>query len=129
MRKKNEDNENFMILYFTDPANIFTTSEQETLKNILKSNDLFLDLKKIFNNSLWTNKQNLEVALKLPLMRACAWYLYKEKRRNYALNNVGKYSMFYKEIFKSQLYKLIIHFLYFSFFLSFIFFRSKFSFT
>ncbi|XP_043484772.1 malonyl-CoA decarboxylase, mitochondrial-like isoform X2 [Leptopilina heterotoma] len=76
-----------------DPANIFTTSEQETLKNILKSNDLFLDLKKIFNNSLWTNKQNLEVALKLPLMRACAWYLYKEKRRNYALNNVANFHL------------------------------------
>lgn len=101
-------------MYFTDPANIFTTSEQETLKDILKSNDLFLDLKKIFNNSLWTNKQNLEVALKLPLMRACAWYLYKEKRRNYALNNVGMLNVYFID-----LQKLICFCVYFFFSFSF----------
>ncbi|XP_033215871.1 malonyl-CoA decarboxylase, mitochondrial-like isoform X2 [Belonocnema kinseyi] len=76
-----------------DPAKIFTACEQERLREILKSRDLFLDLKRLFNNSLWTNDENLVAAFKEPLMRACAWYLYREKRRNYALNNVANFHL------------------------------------
>lgn len=56
----------------------------------MATRDLYLDLKKIFNNSLWSNDKKLSATLKHPLLRACSWYLYREKRRNYALNNVGK---------------------------------------
>lgn len=63
--------------------------EYEIIKNILKTKDVVLTLKKILSTSLWTNDKELSESLKEPLLRACTWYLYKEKRRGYALNNVG----------------------------------------
>lgn len=62
--------------------------EYETVKNILKTEDVVTALKKILGTSLWTSDEKWTV-LKEPLLRACAWYLYKEKRRGYALNKVG----------------------------------------
>jgi hypothetical protein len=50
-------------------------------------------LKKVLSTSLWTEDKQLSEFLKEPLLRACAWYLYKEKRRGYALNNVGTCSI------------------------------------
>lgn len=35
--------------------------------------------------------ETLVQILREPLMRSCAWYLYREKRRNYALNLVGEF--------------------------------------
>lgn len=72
--------------------------EYEIIKNILKTKDVVLTLKKILSTSLWTNDKELSESLKEPLLRACTWYLYKEKRRGYALNNVG---MFYMLLFVS----------------------------
>ncbi|CAK9833729.1 Malonyl-CoA decarboxylase, mitochondrial [Anthophora retusa] len=72
---------------------IFTNEEQESIKNILKEENITLGLKKIFNNSLWTCDIALCEVLKNPLVRACAWYLYKEKRRNYALNSVANFHL------------------------------------
>ncbi|XP_063980347.1 malonyl-CoA decarboxylase, mitochondrial-like [Diachasmimorpha longicaudata] len=76
-----------------DPLKIFTREESESLKNALKTEDLALSLKKLFNNSLWTNDCDLAELLKTPLLRSCAWYLYREKRRNYALNNVANFHL------------------------------------
>ncbi|XP_015110176.1 malonyl-CoA decarboxylase, mitochondrial [Diachasma alloeum] len=76
-----------------DPSKIFTKEESETLRTVLKTEDLALSLKKLFNNSLWTNDCDLAKLLKTPLVRSCAWYLYREKRRNYALNNVANFHL------------------------------------
>ncbi|KAM0728811.1 Malonyl-CoA decarboxylase, mitochondrial [Formica fusca] len=55
--------------------------------------DVVLALKKILSTSLWTNDKELSEFLKEPLLRACTWYLYKEKRRGYALNNVANFHL------------------------------------
>lgn len=72
---------------------IFTKSEQEEIKNELNLTveSLSEELKKIFNNSFWAKDTKLTTILKKPMLRSCAWYIYREKRRNYALNNVGEY--------------------------------------
>lgn len=76
-----------------DISFIFTLEEQESIKNICQTDDILSMLKKIFNNSLWTCDEQLSNLLKKPLLRACAWYLYKEKRRSYALNNVANFHL------------------------------------
>ncbi|XP_044576283.1 malonyl-CoA decarboxylase, mitochondrial-like [Cotesia glomerata] len=76
-----------------DPTAIFTEDELINIKNILSTDDIFLALKKLFNNSLWMNDKHIVSELKEPLMRACAWYLYREKRRNYALNAVANFHL------------------------------------
>lgn len=90
----------FNVSNFSDIDNIFTEDEKLALNTVLNYNghvaatrDLYLDLKKIFNNSLWANDKKLEATLKKPLLRACSWYLYKEKRRSYALNNVANFHL------------------------------------
>ena len=89
----------YKMLIILDINSVFTKSEQETIKHDLDydqtntaTRDLYLDLKKIFNNSLWSNDKKLTSTLREPFLRACAWYLFREKRRNYALNTVGKKS-------------------------------------
>lgn len=70
-------------------AFIFTAQEHAIIKDILKTKEIVPVLKKILSTSLWTGDEQLSGFLKDPLLRACAWYLYKEKRRGYALNSVG----------------------------------------
>ncbi|XP_012137597.2 malonyl-CoA decarboxylase, mitochondrial isoform X1 [Megachile rotundata] len=72
---------------------IFTSEEYKSVQTTLNDENVALCLKKIFNNSLWTNDVSLCEVLKVPLLRACAWYLYKEKRRNYALNSVANFHL------------------------------------
>ena len=72
---------------------VFTNDECKLVRNVLKEDNIVASLKKIFDNSLWTSDENLCNVLKEPLLRACAWYLYKEKRRNYALNNVANFHL------------------------------------
>lgn len=79
----------------TDITFIFTMQEYEIIKDMLKTKDVVLALKKILSTSLWTNDKQLSEFLKEPLLRACTWYLYKEKRRDYALNNVGMCCSFF----------------------------------
>ncbi|XP_035732332.1 malonyl-CoA decarboxylase, mitochondrial-like isoform X1 [Vespa mandarinia] len=76
-----------------DISFIFTLKEQETIQKILQSEDIFTTLKNLFNNSLWITDEQLSELLKKPLLRASAWYLYKEKRRSYALNNVANFHL------------------------------------
>ncbi|XP_025995582.1 malonyl-CoA decarboxylase, mitochondrial isoform X2 [Solenopsis invicta] len=77
-----------------DIAFIFTTQEHRIAKDILQTeeNELLI-LKKILSTSLWTKDKQLAEFLKEPLLRACAWYLYKEKRRGYALNTVANFHL------------------------------------
>jgi len=72
-------------------AFIFTTQEYQIAKDILQTKNLISTLKKILDTSLWTGHKQLSEFLKEPLLRACAWYLYKEKRRGCALNTVGMF--------------------------------------
>ncbi|KAJ8683463.1 hypothetical protein QAD02_019255 [Eretmocerus hayati] len=83
-----------------DINSVFTPSEQKAIKQDLNyddvialTKDLYLDLKKIFNNSLWSNDKKLTSTLEEPLLRCCAWYLFREKRRNYALNEVANFHL------------------------------------
>ncbi|XP_025155903.1 malonyl-CoA decarboxylase, mitochondrial-like isoform X2 [Harpegnathos saltator] len=75
-----------------DTKYIFTMKEYEIIKEILKTEDVISTLK-CLQSSLWTNNKELSGFLKEPLLRACAWYLYKEKRRGYALNNVANFHL------------------------------------
>lgn len=74
-----------------DVAFIFTTQEYRIAKDILQTENIVSTLKKILSTSLWTGDKQLLEFLKEPLLRACAWYLYKEKRRGYTLNSVGMF--------------------------------------
>ncbi|PBC25423.1 malonyl-CoA decarboxylase, mitochondrial [Apis cerana] len=76
-----------------DICNIFTNEECNSIQEILKEKDITFGLKKILNNSLWTQDIKICEVLKKPLLRACAWYLYKEKRRNYALDSVANFHL------------------------------------
>ncbi|CAL7941269.1 unnamed protein product [Xylocopa violacea] len=76
-----------------DVRSIFTNEEYECVQNVLKTNNVVLGLKNIFNNSLWTRDVEICEVLKKPLLRSCAWYLYREKRRNYALNSVANFHL------------------------------------
>ncbi|XP_010219168.1 PREDICTED: malonyl-CoA decarboxylase, mitochondrial, partial [Tinamus guttatus] len=50
-------------------------------------------LKKLLNNNEWVRSKKLVSALRLPLMRLCAWYLYGEKHRGFALNPVANFHL------------------------------------
>ncbi|KAK1135496.1 hypothetical protein K0M31_000085 [Melipona bicolor] len=76
-----------------DMHNVFTDEEYDAVQKVLNEENIVLGLKKILNNSLWTRDVVICEVLKKPLLRACAWYLYKEKRRNYALNNVANFHL------------------------------------
>ncbi|KAK2577169.1 hypothetical protein KPH14_003326 [Odynerus spinipes] len=76
-----------------DVSLIFTLEENETIQTILKTKDTLEGLKMLFNNSLWTTNEQLSKLLEKPLLRACAWYLYKEKHRSYALNKVANFHL------------------------------------
>lgn len=52
----------------------------ETLKVILSSNE-------------WIKSETLVRVLQGPLMRLCAWYLYGEKHRGYALNSLAHFHL------------------------------------
>lgn len=74
----------------SDPGETFTKEERAVVETVLSSGDLYTALKKTLSNSLWINDKDIVEALRIPLLRSCARYLYKEKRRNYALNSVGE---------------------------------------
>ncbi|KAF3423271.1 hypothetical protein E2986_00256 [Frieseomelitta varia] len=76
-----------------DIHNVFTDEEYESVQKVLNEENIVLGLKKILNNSLWTRDVAICEVLRNPLLRVCAWYLYKEKRRNYALNNVANFHL------------------------------------
>uniref|UniRef100_A0A8D0BP83 Malonyl-CoA decarboxylase, mitochondrial n=1 Tax=Salvator merianae TaxID=96440 RepID=A0A8D0BP83_SALMN len=50
-------------------------------------------LKRLLANNEWVRSEKLARALQQPLMRLCAWYLYGEKHRGYALNPVANFHL------------------------------------
>uniref|UniRef100_A0A8C8RCB3 Malonyl-CoA decarboxylase n=1 Tax=Pelusios castaneus TaxID=367368 RepID=A0A8C8RCB3_9SAUR len=50
-------------------------------------------LKRLLTNNEWARSERLVKALRSPLMRLCAWYLYGEKHRGYALNPVANFHL------------------------------------
>lgn len=77
-------------LYFLGRREVLTSEEVEQLKSYLQTDMLWSELKKLFKSNGWAADTKLMSLLEAPLMRLCAEYLYLEKRRGYALDNVGK---------------------------------------
>ncbi|XP_073164169.1 malonyl-CoA decarboxylase, mitochondrial isoform X3 [Lepidochelys kempii] len=50
-------------------------------------------LKRLLTNNEWVRSEKLVKALHSPFMRLCAWYLYGEKHRGYALNPVANFHL------------------------------------
>ncbi|XP_060892733.1 malonyl-CoA decarboxylase, mitochondrial [Labrus mixtus] len=50
-------------------------------------------LRKLIGTSEWMHSERLSRILEPALMRLCAWYLYGEKRRGYALNPVANFHL------------------------------------
>lgn len=50
-------------------------------------------LRKLIGTSEWMHSEHLSHVLEPVLMRLCAWYLYGEKRRGYALNPVANFHL------------------------------------
>lgn len=50
-------------------------------------------LRRLIGTSEWIRSERLVRALEPVLMRLCAWYLYGEKRRGYALNPVANFHL------------------------------------
>ncbi|KAK5867798.1 hypothetical protein PBY51_012259 [Eleginops maclovinus] len=50
-------------------------------------------LRKLITSSEWMRSERLTCVLEPVLMRLCAWYLYGEKRRSYALNPVANFHL------------------------------------
>lgn len=77
-------------------ASIFHEKELKLLKTHLEvsSDSMVYDrLRKMFSNNSWVENEDLVSTLEEPLMRLCAFYLYKEKRRNYTLNSVANFHL------------------------------------
>ncbi|KAM4721236.1 malonyl-CoA decarboxylase, mitochondrial [Rhinophrynus dorsalis] len=50
-------------------------------------------LKRLLSSNEWMRSTSLVKALEAPLMRLCAWYLYGEKHRGFALNPVANFHL------------------------------------
>lgn len=50
-------------------------------------------LRRLIGSGEWTRSEQLSRILEPVLMRLCAWYLYGEKRRGYALNPVANFHL------------------------------------
>lgn len=50
-------------------------------------------LRRLLGSGDWVRSDRLARALEPALMRLCAWYLYGEKRRGYALNPVANFHL------------------------------------
>ncbi len=75
-------------------SNFVTKNELSLLKEHLlgkdsENSDIWSNLMRLFKTNSWINDEKLTKLLYSPLMRKCAYYLYNEKRRGYALNSVG----------------------------------------
>ncbi|XP_012868378.1 PREDICTED: malonyl-CoA decarboxylase, mitochondrial [Dipodomys ordii] len=78
--KEHGKNELFTDSESRDIAEATGGPAHETLRAYLSSNE-------------WVKSAKLVCALQAPLMRLCAWYLYGEKHRGYALNPVANFHL------------------------------------
>ncbi|XP_054245459.1 malonyl-CoA decarboxylase, mitochondrial [Indicator indicator] len=71
---------------------LFTESEWQEISEITGDSSTET-LKKLLNNNEWVRSEKLIKVLHSPFMRLCAWYLYGEKHRGYALNPVANFHL------------------------------------
>ncbi|NXY84224.1 DCMC protein, partial [Alcedo cyanopectus] len=75
-----------------DRNELFTKSERREISELTEDSTTET-LKKLLNNSEWVRSAGLAEALRGPLLRLCAWYLYGEKHRGQALNPVANFHL------------------------------------
>ncbi|KAM8799325.1 malonyl-CoA decarboxylase, mitochondrial [Eudromia elegans] len=75
-----------------DRNELFTQSEWQEISEITGGPSAER-LKKLLNTNEWVRSEKLVRVLHSPLMRLCAWYLYGEKHRGYALNPVANFHL------------------------------------
>ncbi|KAM6253167.1 malonyl-CoA decarboxylase, mitochondrial isoform 2-T2 [Porphyrio hochstetteri] len=73
-------------------SELFTESEWQEISEIT-GDSTTETLKKLLNNNEWVRSEKLVKVLHSPFMRLCAWYLYGEKHRGYALNPVANFHL------------------------------------
>jgi malonyl-CoA decarboxylase len=77
-------------------SQLLTEAEIECLCNASNIDKDFTTALQVFKDHVsqhsWVKNEDMMKAMKAPLMRLCARYLYIEKRRGYALNPVGGYN-------------------------------------
>ncbi|XP_054435098.1 malonyl-CoA decarboxylase, mitochondrial [Pteronotus mesoamericanus] len=71
---------------------LFTDSEYKEISEIT-GEPIHETLKVFLSSSEWVKSEKLVRVLQAPLMRLCAWYLYGEKHRGYALNPVANFHL------------------------------------
>ncbi|KAG8437481.1 hypothetical protein GDO86_008255 [Hymenochirus boettgeri] len=71
---------------------LFMESECKEIEDIT-GGTLSESLKCLFASNEWMRSERLVKALEAPLMRLCAWYLYGEKHRGFALNPVANFHL------------------------------------
>lgn len=77
-------------------SDLLSEQEWKAVEQATKSSPetLALDaLRKLTSTSEWMHSERLSHVLEPVLMRLCAWYLYGEKRRGYALNPVANFHL------------------------------------
>lgn len=75
---------------------IFTETEMNALQMHLEVNseaEVYDHLRKLLTTNGWIDNSDLVNSLSSPLMRLCAYYLYAEKRRGYALDSVANFHL------------------------------------
>lgn len=71
---------------------LFTDSECKEISEVI-GDPVHESLKGFLSSGEWVKSEKLVQALQGPLMRLCAWYLYGEKHRGYALNPVANFHL------------------------------------
>lgn len=71
---------------------LFTDSECKEISAVT-GDPVHESLKGFLSSGEWVKSEKLTQALQGPLMRLCAWYLYGEKHRGYALNPVANFHL------------------------------------
>ncbi|XP_021486745.1 malonyl-CoA decarboxylase, mitochondrial [Meriones unguiculatus] len=71
---------------------LFTDSECKEISEVT-GDPVHESLKGFLSSGEWVKSEKLVQALQGPLMRLCAWYLYGEKHRGYALNPVANFHL------------------------------------
>ncbi|EHB08187.1 Malonyl-CoA decarboxylase, mitochondrial, partial [Heterocephalus glaber] len=71
---------------------LFTDSEHKEIAEIVGS-PVHETLRVLLSSSEWAQSEKLVRALQVPLMRVCAWYLYGEKHRGFALSHVANFHL------------------------------------
>lgn len=90
---------NMTILSFlgtTNVASIFSEDERRSLMEHLESSKQMFwpDIRKCIAKNWWAQDVILQELLSPALVRLCAHYLYRVKRRGYVLDSVGRFRFF-----------------------------------